>query len=217
MVREPQATTPLLFLLDDRHEEVRAAAVEALGRIADPAALPRLVSLLRPDSHHQTARIVSAIRGYGPPAAVELSRQALEGGLEKQPVADVLGQIGSSVGLDLLAAWTDDPDPTVRAACWKAIGSIGLDDRGYYFALRALGDDDAEVRAMAARALGRGGRAEAAGYLAPRLSDEWRVAAQTAAALKQLGASGRAVLEVESRGSGMSGALARQMLWEARG
>jgi HEAT repeat protein len=80
--------------------------------------------------------------------------------------------------------------------------------------LRALSDTDDEVRAMAARALGRSGRPDAAPYLAPLLDDSWIVAAHTVRALSALGAPGTAVLESRSIEDGRGGELARQMLWE---
>ena len=96
---------------------------------------------------------------------------------------------GASATEDLLA-WCGHPDARVRASSLQAIGSLGLDDRAYYYTLRALGDDDAGVRAMAARALGRSRRGDAAAYLAQHLGDEWLVAAHAATALRMLGPSG---------------------------
>ena len=100
----------------------------------------------------------------------------------------------------------------MRAAALDALGSIGLDDRSYY-ALRALGDADPHVRAMAARALGRARREDAASYLAPRLDDDWLPAAQAAGARRRLGQRGLAVLQARADDEGQAGDLARQMLW----
>jgi hypothetical protein len=101
----------------------------------------------------------------------------------------------------------------VRVAALGALGSIGLDDRSYYFALRALGDGDPQARAMAARALGRGRRADAVDYLAARLDDEWLPAAQAAEALRRLGGAGVVALQARAADEGQAGDLARQMLW----
>jgi hypothetical protein len=98
----------------------------------------------------------------------------------------------------------------------QAIGSLGLDDRAYYYTLRALGDDSAAVRAMAARALGRSRREEAAAYLGGHLEDEWQVAAHAATALRMLGVSGERELLAREDAPGLAGVLARQMLWERR-
>jgi HEAT repeat protein len=75
-----------------------------------------------------------------------------------------------------------------------------------------LSDASPDVRAAGAWALGRSGREEAAAYLAPRLHDDWIVAAQAARALRALGAAGRRALEAAAAVE--DGELARQMLWE---
>ena len=104
----------------------------------------------------------------------------------------------------------------MRAASLQALGSLGLDDRAYYYVLRALGDTSEAVRAMAARALGRSRRADAAPYLAQHLGDEWLVAAHAATALRMLGAAGERELSARQEAPGLAGVLARQMLWERR-
>ena len=90
-----------------------------------------------------------------------------------------------------------------------------MDQRTFYHALKGLGDEDAAVRAAAARALARTGRADASTHLAGHLDDEWEVAAQSARALIKLGADGRAALAARvSRGPGLGHDLAQQVLWE---
>lgn len=133
--------------------------------------------------------------------------------LERGLAAEVLGLIGTAAAVDPLLVWCADSRAEVRAAAFEALGSIGLDDRGHYFALRALGDGDPAVRGMAARALGRGQRDDAAEYLAGRLDDEWLPAAQAAGALRRLGGRGLALLQARAREDGQAGDLARQMLW----
>ena len=105
-------------------------------------------------------------------------------------VAELIGFTGAANAADDLLAWSSHADPQVRAAALQALGSLGLDDRAYYYVLRALGDTSDAVRAMAARALGRSRRSDAAPYLAQHLGDEWLVAAHAATALRMLGPSG---------------------------
>ena len=213
LIAEPDAVAPLVGRLEDDHEEVRAAASEALGRIGDESVLAVLVAQLQ-NPRHQRARVVSALRRFGPAASPALIRWSREEAPDRRIVAEVLGQIGSSAGLDTLTGWAGDPDPALRESCFRAIGDIGLDERAYYFALRALGDPHPAVRAMAARALGRSGRTDASRYLAARMADEWTVAAHSAAALKQLGEPGLQYLTESARANGPGADLARQMLWE---
>jgi len=84
-------------------------------------------------------------------------------------VGDILAVTAGTAAAADLMSWSNANDPQVRAAAIGALGTIGLDDRGFYFALRALDDDQAMVRAMAARALGRSGRDDAVEYLETKL------------------------------------------------
>jgi HEAT repeats len=214
LVREPSATARLLPLLDDDHSEVRAAAVEALGLIGDPSAIPALLSRLPQQSRHQQARVIEALRAFGAPTAPALLAYGRANPDDLLLVIDVVGLIGGSAVLDDLIAWAADRRPDVRAAVLKALGSIGLDDRSYYYALKGLRDQAADVRAMAARALGRARRTDASPYLAGQLDDDWIVAAHCAMALRQLGVIGMAELSARRDDQGQAGALARQLLWE---
>lgn len=212
-VEEPSALPAIMQALDDEHEEVRAAAVEAAGRLGDSRAIPALLGHLADGSRYQRARVIDALRNLGPavtPALVELVRVRPD---HARLAADVLGLIGTVAAIDPLLLWCADSRGDVRAAALGALGSIGLDDRSHYFALRALGDADPAARAMAARALGRGRREDAVVYLADRLDDEWLPAAQAAGALRRLGGSGRAALQARALDEGQAGDLARQMLW----
>lgn len=214
LMREPSAVDRLIAALDDDHEEVRAAAVDALGMSGDRRAIPALLSRVQDQSRHQRARIVEALRQFGEAGTPALIESARADPRSLSTVAELLGLIGGAEATPDLIAWTPHEDPAVRAAALQSLGTIGLDDRSYYYALRALGDEAADVRAMAARALGRSGRSEAAPYLAQRLDDEWLVAAQSATALRDLGEAGRAELLARAEGTEPAAELARQMLWE---
>ena len=212
-VEEPLALSAILEGLDDTNREVRAAAVEALGRLGDSRAIPALIGHLADAARYQRTRVVDALRSLGPavtPALVELGRSRPE---RAQLASEILGLIGTTAAIEPLLEWCSDERGEVRAAALGALGSIGLDDRSHYFALKALGDPEPQARAMAARALGRGGREAAVGYLAERLDDEWLPAAQAARALRQLGGAGLAALKARAGDEGQAGELARQMLW----
>jgi hypothetical protein len=213
LVEGVAALPAIMRALDDEHEEVRAAAVEAAGRLGDPAAITTLVGHLSDGARYPRVRVVDALRSLGPPvtpALVELARAQPD---QTRMVADVLGLIGTVAAVDALLQWCGDSRSEVRVAALGALGSIGLDDRSYYFALRALGDSDPQARSMAARALGRALREDAVGYLAARLDDEWLPAAQAAGALRRLGGAGLAALHARAHDEGQAGNLARQMLW----
>ena len=214
VVAEPAGFDLLIGALDDPHEEVRAAAVGALGRLSDPRAAVPLVARLAEQSRHQRVRIVDALRSLGPSAGPPLLAFARSHPEALPQVADLIAMACGSAAVDDLTGWLAHQRGDVRAAALSALGSTGVDDRTYYHALKALSDEDAGVRAMAARALGRSRRDDAAGYLAERLGDEWEVAAQSARALASLSSAGRRELAARADGDRPGAALARQMLWE---
>ncbi|MEO8259876.1 MAG: HEAT repeat domain-containing protein [Acidobacteriota bacterium] len=214
LAREPSSLDGLLGALDDAHEEVRAAAVDALGRLGAVRSGPALLAQLPNETRHQRVRLVEAIRSIGPPVVPLLLAHARQQPSDAAMLADILGVVGASDAVATLLEWSGDTHPAVRAAALRALGSIGVDDRTFFYALRGLEDPDPDVRSMAARALGRSGRQEGVPYLAPHLDDEWIVAAHTATGLRRLGTPGTAALEMRAGSEGRGADLARQMLWE---
>jgi HEAT repeat protein len=214
LIADPESFALLIRRLEDAHEEVRAAAAGALGRLGDARAVAPLIDRLSEQSRHQRVRIVEALRGLGQSAGRELLAfvRAQPGHLPL--VGDILAVTAGTAAAADLMTWSNADDPHVRAAAIGALGTIGLDDRGFYYALRALDDDEATVRAMAARALGRSGREDAVAYLETKLDDDWSVAAHSARALAQLASAGRAALLRHAHDAGQPGDLARQTLWE---
>ena len=218
LVRDREAVPALVRGLDDPHDEIRAAAVDALGSIGDAAAVQALLARIGEQSRHQQARLVEALRRIGPAVTASVVTLGAEAPAERRMIAEILALVGGTGARVTLMEWTGDADALVRAASWRAIGMIGMDDRAAYHALRALGDQDARVRAQAAQALGRTGRRDFVPYLQSHLDDEWEVAAQGARALARLGDEGRAALQArEDSGAGGHGLeLARHFLWEQR-
>ena len=214
LVQDGQAYESIVRLLDDDHEEVRAAAVEALGLLGDARAVGPLLGALSNASRHQRVRVVDALSRLGPDAVPAVAEHGSDHPANADVVAEVLGQIGGTQAIGDLVRWTSAADPAVRAAAVGALGTIGLDDRTYYHALRALSDADPSVRGLAARALGRAGRDDAAPYVARLLDDEWIAAAHGARALRRLGVPGETALRARAGETGLAGDLARQMLWE---
>lgn len=215
LVRDRQSVPALLALLDHEHEQVRAAAIDALGAIAAPEALAPLVARMKDPTQHERARVVEALRVFGDDATAALVALGDSQPAERALVAAILVDVGSPAAVDSLMNWTREGDAVTRAAAWRAIAAIGPTDRVFYHALKALRDDAAVVRAAAARVLGRTGRADGASYLAPSLDEEWDVAAQAARSLGRLGPHGLAVLRTRADGdAGLGRDLASQVLWE---
>lgn len=213
LVKSSSSVPLLIAALDDPYEEVRAAAVDALGSIADPSTIPQLVGRLEEQSRHQRVRLVQALHQFGSVAVPHLLEHARCRPSDVSSIADLIGSIEAPDAAPQLIEWSADPRSDVRAAAIRALGTLGPDERAYYFLLKALNDDAPEVREAAAWSLGRSGREEAATYLEARLQDDWAVAAQSARALQRLGAAGRQALETAA--AGVRGEIARQALWEA--
>ena len=115
----------------------------------------------------------------------------------------------------MLARWTNDPDPDVRATAFEALGDIGLDEHTAPLAIAALERENTSVRAMAAFALrDSAGSDEVAVQLARHLEDRWPVAVRAAKALKSMGRPGVTALQAAASRSDLAGELARQTLWE---
>lgn len=212
LVQAGGAVEALVTALDDPLDEVRAASVEALGLIGDSASIPDLVTRLGEQSRHQRVRLVRALQQFGSAAVGPVLAHAAAHPQDLVFIAELLGSIRAVGALETLVGWCGHARPDVRVAALEALGAIGVDDRSYYHVLRALDDEVDEVRAMAAWALGRSGREDAASYLGAKLTDQWIVAAQSARALRQLGAAGRR--ELEAAAAGDRAEMAQQMLWE---
>lgn len=215
-LRDRKASPLLTPLLDDEHEQVRAAAIDALGQIGDVWAITPLLSRLSDPTRHERARLVQALRAFGENATRALVQHGQRTANDRATVASVLSFVGGAGASDALLEWSTAADAETRSAVWTALGTIGLDDRSFYHAIKALNADEPAVRAAAARALARSGRSDAAPQLAGKLDDEWEVAAQSARALARLGAEGITALRARvDHGPGLGQDLARQVLWES--
>lgn len=214
LLRDQAAVPALIELLDDEHDQVRAAAIDALGHVADPAAIAPLLARMS-DPRHERTRLVQSLRAFGEESTAALLEHGATHPADRALVATILSFVGGAAARDPLLQWAASDQAEVRAAAWRALAAIGLDERAFYHALKGLGDDDPSVRAAAARALARTGRGDAAPYLAGHLDDEWEVAAQSARALIKLGADGHAALAARvQQGAGLGHDLAQQVLWE---
>jgi HEAT repeat protein len=129
-----EAVPVLVKRLDDRNHHVREAAVEALGAIRDPAALPALRELYLLPSSVRPGIVYAALIEFGPAAA------------------------------DVFADGLASDDPSVRASACFGLAATAPDAPSREPVERALADEDPAVRIAAAGALAtvHGGRAQAA-------------------------------------------------------
>lgn len=215
LVRDTSSVAVLIGLLDHDHEQVRAAAIDAVGLVGDVSAISPLIARMSDPGRHERARVVEALSAFGETATEALLARGNEQPSERALVAGMLAHIGGVAAAEPLLAWTADASETTRAAAWRTLAAIGLSHRAFYHALKALRDTEPAVRAAAAAALGRAGRADAARYLAVQLDDEWDVAAEVARALGRLGPVGLEALHARADGvEGPGQDMAMQMLWQ---
>lgn len=166
-----KAVGPITQLLKDVNDQIRTEAAQALGKMGEPAVDP-LIQALK-DENVRIRSTAAASLGY-----LRNARAAapLVGLLKDSDIgvrfcaADALGKIASESAIpDLIAALKDDNE-FVREKCvailalFKEAALKGL--------LEAMGSGEANVRAGAAKTLGRIGSPKAAEVLVKALKDE---------------------------------------------
>lgn len=204
-------------LLTDADPDVRVAAIDGLGYSRDPRAIPALLDRLSDPSRRHRTRLVGALRMLGAAATPDLVAWIEQHADAAEALAGLFTGGDNDALAAALVARCGDADSRSRLVALRLLSRMRRPSpRVAQCALEALADPLAEVRALAARLLGLAGDAAAAGPLDARLDDEWEVAAESAVALRRLGAPGLARLHVRARETGQAADLARQMVSEAR-
>ncbi|WP_329791433.1 HEAT repeat domain-containing protein [Lentzea sp. DG1S-22] len=205
----PGVTVQLVRLLGDRDMEVRAVAVRALGRLADPMSATALVhGLLRtpPLPHHL---VMAALRRIGPAAVRSLLAAADQADdLVRAQVAEALGLIGAVATAPVLVAMLrTDRSTEVRLRAARALGRIGAPVSVDDVIAATSAREPLALRVTAAEALGALGARRAVPVLADLVDDPVHWVAHTAAAsLAAIRPYGVAAL---ARLAGRSGSAAR--------
>lgn len=158
-----RAADRLVACLDDPREEVRIVAARGLGMLGDTRVIRPLLLGLTAASRWATIRAAAVLASLGPPAAPTLAALVVEE-----------------------AARPDSGDPVRLRLLLDSLAELGgRDCAGAVKPL--LGHRSVDVRARAARILGRLGAPEAVPLLRLALDDpDWPVRAQAAAALLEL-------------------------------
>jgi HEAT repeat protein len=213
LVQARDHTAQIVAALDDAHPDVRAAALDALMDLRDPATVPAIVVRVHDTSLHRGRR-GAALKAFGSrcePFLLELSEADPANRLN---CTHALAICGTHRSRPVLCRWTRDPRVEVRAAAFEALAYVGLDDDAARVAVEGLESPDPQVRAMAAYALrGWQGPGDAAAHLARHLDDTWAVAIRAARTLQSMGPAGFVELQERAARPDFSGLLARQMLW----
>jgi HEAT repeat protein len=194
-IGDPEVVPELAQLLRDPEEEVREAALFALGRIGTKEALEYMFGALGSGDRWSQEKVAEAIEEAG-----DESRQVLAGLLKDESplrrafAAEVLGGVGGEEEAARLVEALQDGEKDVRARAADSLGRM-RSRRARPALLSALEDPAWEVRAQAVKALGRIGEEEDAPSLALALRDsEWWVRGNAASALREMGESGEAPL-----------------------
>lgn len=212
-LRLHQYTPRLVAALDDRHAEIRAAALDGLTDSGDPAALAAVVVRLHDETLHRGRR-AAVLAAFGARCEPMLLDLAAADPANRLNYARALAFTGTGAARPALSSWIADAQPAVRAAALDALQHTGLDASCTGAVVAALADPEAPVRAAAARALGGSAEPAVADRVAAHLTDSWPVCADAARALRRMGAEGRLRLEQAAARDDLAGTLARQMLWE---
>ena len=214
LLQVEERTRALVAALDDRHADVRGAALDALADLRNPASLEAIVvRILDPTLHR--GRRVAALRAFGAACEPMLLDLAQIAPAQRVRYAAALAICGTARSRPTLRDWVTDPRPDVQAAAFDALASIGLDAETAHMAVDALDSSNEPVRAAAAGALaGWRGDPVVAAHLGRRLGDSWTVAARAAQSLRSMGGVGVEELRTSAARVDLAGLLARQMLWE---
>jgi len=188
-----RAVFPLLVTVrnaKDEDEDVRGAALRALGRIRDPAAIPELIGALGMPEAALPQRIAEILVRFGDAAVEPLCAEVRNPDSETRRMwaAEILGWLGNREAAIPLIDALGDVNPEVRAKAAGALGKL-LEARAIDQLLEMLLSDPIPfVRTRVAQALGAIGHPRVVDHLVQVLKDpEWWVRIRAIEALEQIG------------------------------
>lgn len=150
------ATDAVLHCLEDPDAEVRAAACDALARLANPLAVTALFRLLADANPRVVQAAVGAIQSLGSDNTQRLALEAAGSGWPsvRRAALRILSYFGYAAALPLFVTALRDADPRVRDAAVQGLPFI--DHPGALEELVQAARDPAErLRAGAMRSLGQ--------------------------------------------------------------
>lgn len=189
-IGDPQAVDLLIPALTDSVVAVQASAAFALGLLKNPRAVDPLLALVRSvPPAAQGPREIEAVTALAKIGGVE-GAAAIRTILESAPLGQTAvpaavstalleaWRLGARAPIPQLVAFADNADETVRARALYSLGRLRSASAGTEL-LRALNDQSAEVRGIAARSLTATlvdssglGRSAVAARLRPLITDE---------------------------------------------
>ncbi len=173
VVHTRRAADAVRALLDDEAAEVRALACDALARIGDTSAVPRLIDALADVNPRVGHAASAAIQSLGSRETAGLVTDALRDGAPavRRHALRIIAYMGFDEALPAVRDAIADRDPRIAELAVSALALIG--DPAADAALAQLVHDPREpVRAAAMRTIGRRGGDDAARRLVAGLADD---------------------------------------------
>ena len=215
-MRAISAKHALLAALRDRSPVVRVVAARALGKLGQPAAVPKLLA------EYASGRLPSGIVStsllhLGPAAGPALQTRLHDGDPRVRALAArLIGLLDWTPAAGDLVALLGDDDAATRVEAAASLGRLGTENATEPLLAR-LSDASPDARVAAAEALGRLGDPDSCAGLAAALEDpRHEVRAAAASALVALGAPGlRMLADITRRGTSLARAYAVEALQRA--
>jgi HEAT repeat protein len=150
----------------------RMLAVDLLGEIGDPSAVPALLTALADKDGMLRRAAANALGHIGSPETISPLVNALKDidANVRATAASALGELGDSQTVEALVSALQDANWEVRVAVLEALGRL-KDARALESMLACLNDADKEVRHQAAEALGELGHPTSVGALVLAMID----------------------------------------------
>ena len=199
-IGSPRAVFPLLKTIRDAKDEdddVRGAALRALGRIRDPAAIPELIEALGTPEAALPQRIAEILVRFGNAAVIPLCAEVRnpDSEVRRMWAAEVLGWLGDREAAIPLIDALGDVNPEVRAKAAGALGKLAEARAIDRLLEMLLSDPIPFVRTRVAQALGAIGHPRVVDHLVQVLRDpEWWVRIRAIEALEQIGMESAGIL-----------------------
>jgi twitching motility protein PilT len=140
---------PVIALLDDPEEDVRAAAVQVASLIGDPRAVPGTIRLLQANDWWTRLAAADMLGHSKDPRAVEPLIAALNDPDTRWAAIEALGRIGDPRALNPLGRMLADPAPDVRIEVMLTLRHFQHPSIPQILTKIATGDPDRNVRQRA--------------------------------------------------------------------
>ncbi len=216
-MQSQDAVSVLISAVRDPVEDVRLAAVKALGQLNEPKGLQVLLEAIEKENRWTESNVVRVLAGMGPSIAPEIiSRLKSTMNVNARLLyVQLSGLLRLNGALEVLLLLLRDPDKETRTSAARTLGQIG-DSSAVEHLIILLDDKSWEVKSQAAKALGMLGDKQAVKKLKQALTEEnWWVRHNAAYSLCQLGKDGIDALREASRPSeGAPSTAAIQILAE---